>query len=317
MIVCKTRYGSYDVLRSIMAFIVIANHSMIFGEISNDLISIPVPVFYMISGYFCYRSDGINEHEVVKKQFKKCVKVLLMSYVFYAIFHIVYCGITRNEYMFSISTLYTCCNLFCPPLWYLHSYVYMLLLILLLHTVKIHLNNVISPLFVSVIIISAYVMLHIKTIPMLVQHVYCYSLAFYILGQAMKKYENLWKNRFRLFHIIILLILITVIGFINRYYQIDVYQYTIATILISMNLFILFGNINISAKKWIAKVGRKYSLHVYIFHWIFVVLLNQMFSHMPLFVRLIYPLILLVLSLSVSVVYKWILSRLCNETFSN
>lgn len=46
------RNGSIDVLRAVMAFVVIVNHTCIFGMKMQDLLDCAVPVFLIISGYY-------------------------------------------------------------------------------------------------------------------------------------------------------------------------------------------------------------------------------------------------------------------------
>ena len=304
------RNGSIDALRIIMALFVVTNHSMVFDKLTHDVLAMAVPVFYIITGYFLGGHDYDRECKIVKRQLIKITRILLWSYLLYAIFHVIYCQISGKHMMFNLSTLWTCCNNFGDPLWYLHTYAYMLLCVILMHKCQFHMSKLIKPTTIISIILSAYILSHVECIPELIKRVYCHAFAFVIVGQSLKQYEHIWKTHLKKWHLIVCLFGLATIGVLNGIYLIDRMTYSIVTWLLAMNALMLFCKLNIQNKHWLAKLGREYSLYVYIFHWMFVVILTPISYHYPPYIRLLYPIILFAITLLFSVVYKRIYNLL-------
>ena len=75
------RNGSIDVLRAVMAFVVIVNHTCIFGMKMQDLLDCAVPVFLIISGYYFHSTSMEEEKRKLRKAISK-ISYLFVGSVF-------------------------------------------------------------------------------------------------------------------------------------------------------------------------------------------------------------------------------------------
>lgn len=75
------RNGSIDVLRAVMAFVVIVNHTCIFGMKMQDLLDCAVPVFLIISGYYFHSTSMEKEKRKLRKAISK-ISYLFVGSVF-------------------------------------------------------------------------------------------------------------------------------------------------------------------------------------------------------------------------------------------
>lgn len=126
------RNGSIDTLRLLMAFIVVVNHTCIFGLMVQDYIDCAVPVFLIISGYYFSTNTLYSEISKIKKTCWKLLKILLGAFCLYIVWDFLKYCIWNEESTYSWNTLWTCRNLFCPPLWYVHSLLYLMLFFLII-----------------------------------------------------------------------------------------------------------------------------------------------------------------------------------------
>lgn len=78
--------------------------------------------------------------------------------------------------------------------------------------------------------------------------------------------------------------------------------YHLPTVLFSVILFIIFLKLHISESNIFSMIGHKYSLHIYIVHWIFIELYQiGIIGCLPIYTR---PLVVMILSIVLSVLYE-------------
>lgn len=135
------RNGSIDALRFILAFIVVTNHTCIFGLYAQDIIDCAVPVFLMISGYYFTPSTLEEERARYVKNIKKLTPILIGSILLYILWDAVKYYIFGKNTPYSISTLWTCTNLFCPPLWYIQAFLYLNMILWAVTTISCYLRK--------------------------------------------------------------------------------------------------------------------------------------------------------------------------------
>ncbi len=125
------RNHSLDMFRLICAFLVIIVHSQ---HISNVFLQpamgVAVPCFFMLSGYNIYDKDTNQTHKNIQKALRKTIYLLIYISIIYALLEF-------STDQLNIKNLYRiiCFNrpIFGAHLWYLYSYLYILLLIKTCH----------------------------------------------------------------------------------------------------------------------------------------------------------------------------------------
>ncbi|SDQ22655.1 Surface polysaccharide O-acyltransferase, integral membrane enzyme [Prevotella sp. khp1] len=275
------RNGSIDALRLILAFIVVTNHTCIFGLYAQDIIDCAVPVFLMISGYYFTPSTLEEEKARYAKNIKKLTPILIGSILLYILWDVVKYYIFEINTPYSISTLWTCANLFCPPLWYIHAFLYLNVILWVVTTISSHLNKEVSirktPTFV-LLLIAFLLWVFIKSQYHIIfgwNIILCF--VFFVIGVLIRRFSiNNFDNRLVIamggaFSIFISVVL-RKYG-IQELSGLDI-AYHFPTVLLSICLLLLFAKLHISSTNVISQVGRKYSLHIYIVHWMIIEIFN-------------------------------------------
>lgn len=301
------RNGSIDALRFILAFIVVTNHTCIFGKYAQDMIDCAVPVFLMISGYYFMPSTLVDERARYSKNVKKLSFILIGSILLYILWDVVKYYIFGKNTPYSISTLWTCTNLFCPPLWYIQAFLYLNMILWAVTTISSYLRKEISirktPSFVLLLIVFSLWMFLKSHYHIIFGWNIILCFVFFAMGVLIRRSAiNSFANRFVLAMGGAISILLSVV---LRYYSIndssglDV-AYHFPTIAFSICLLLFFSKLHISSTNVVSQVGCKYSLHIYIVHWMIIEIfsLANNFQNPPLIRPFAVTLITLLLSMS-------------------
>jgi len=162
----SSRIASVDVMRFVMAFLVVAIHCPFAGKAGDVFITYgktAVPFFLVICGYMLYRDDVSLMMKRLIKQTKRILVLYVASNVFYALAKALYNKMTLGN--FDISDSFTSKAIkdfllynfspFSEHLWYLGSLLYALVVLLVLNKLKI----VKYVVFAGPVLIAAYVAL--------------------------------------------------------------------------------------------------------------------------------------------------------------
>lgn len=304
------RNGSIDSLRLLLAFVVVINHTCIFGQYVQDIIDCAVPVFLMISGYFFQPKSVKEEYDSYIKNIRKLTPIILgalLLYLSWDLLKYLAWGIITH---YSITTLWTCTNLFCPPLWYIQSFLYMnvILLSIIKISQKIGCNIALCLVPLRYLLLFAICLwLCLKGIlqdsPFGWNIILCF--VFFIFGFCIRKcsIDKLNLPWIALGGVISIAssVMFRYIGLIDSG-GLSV-AYHMPTVAFSVILFISALKIKISPYNLLSRIGRVYSLYIYIVHWIFIEFYTiGIWGKLPVFSR---PLIVLIASLSLSMLYVY------------
>lgn len=189
-----SRNGSIDVLRLLLAFIVVVNHTCIFGAKLQDTIDCAVPVFLMISGYYFYSNRMEEEIMKCRKSVAKLFSIMLGSVMLYVLWDVAKFQIWGEHTEYSIYTLFTCTNYFCPPLWYIHAMLYLYAFLYLIETTfkRLHIDFSLSrqP---AILLVLAFITLRMLMGYYSSSHNIVLCLSFLILGLVQAKIK--WSVR--------------------------------------------------------------------------------------------------------------------------
>ena len=135
----KTRYDGLDVLKTISAFLVICAHEPFpgkFGYYLADIVSVAVPCFFMISGFFY---PSVIKRGSENKQLLKVFKITLIALACYFVWTWFFYKISDQDFSYIINRLFSFKGsvkmiffngaIFGYHLWYMLAFVWVLLIV--------------------------------------------------------------------------------------------------------------------------------------------------------------------------------------------
>lgn len=129
-------YKSFDVIKIILSFFVIALHVNVFTTSSIELrfLRLAVPVFFIISGFFLQKSYATGGLEKINKYIKKTLKLyLLYTLIYFPLtlfaFYQSEKPITHCLFAFIRNVIFVGENSYSYPLWYLLALIYATIMI--------------------------------------------------------------------------------------------------------------------------------------------------------------------------------------------
>lgn len=295
----ENRVYSFDTIKCVAAFLVVSLHTPslpipLISSFIPDVARIAVPLFLMISGYLTFSFDHLILKKTIQKSLRKSFRLLIFSIFFY-LFVDIYAFQNLNylkeqfhlflslDFWFFGTVPYT------PVSWYLVAYIYSLLLYFFFK--KINLND---KLFVLVIIIFLLIWLisgsyqsffFSKTIPWQYNTSWIMALPFFLIGTFFRKFESKihefnWSN----IYLIILILAFILFSFLEHILIKKITNTSVngtgyfSTCFLAVLLFTLclknkeFGKTSI----W-NKIGKDYSLYIFIFHVAFSYIICRIF----------------------------------------
>lgn len=266
------RNVNLDVLRIAMAFFVVCIHSEFPFKVKvSPIIDIAVPVFFMLSGWFFQPRNLEEQGTKLKNVLKSIVIIYFQATALYLIWRMPMYMFTNLPFEASWGDLLTCENTFGAHLWYLHCYIYALLVLYLLTSLNLNLNKLSICLLISCVMLCAGMISSYNIIePSLgIRRVLFIAIGFFLMGKSIRCFKDrIW---FSLFVVIILLIgsALFVIEYICDLRQhIAKYTYLTSTYFLAIGLMSLFAKLpeikNSLIWNYLAKIGCKDSLsHLY------------------------------------------------------
>ena len=280
----STRNYSIDILKLFCALLVVFIHvDFNYNKYILPVTRCAVPVFLIISGYFLYdkESSGMKQ-ENIEKNIARIVKLTLWSTLFYFVYFFVLRIIAGERGgqipSQSVWLKWICYNvtIYGEHLWYLFAYIYVLLIVLLANRF-----GKLNCLFYWIpILLLANLLLGMYSKPVFeIQFPYYYTrnflllaLPFFLIGAFFKKHEDkilgLIKTSYLIGGVIFCFVMLYVEKVILDSFSVswggsDLF---FCSIFLAVFLFLLSLSIKNLHISWIAKMGEKDSLYIYIFH---------------------------------------------------
>lgn len=313
----SARNGSIDVLRLFLAFLVVANHSCIFGLKSQDYLDCAVPGFLIITGYFFPTKDLSSEFEKIKRTCKKLLGIILGTVCLYLVWDLIKYCIWDETTPYSLSTLYTCRNYFCPPLWYVQALLYLMVLflcidklLLISHHEKYHVSNLPAWILATIIIV-VWGLFKLGIVQLLPNDNNAICLVYLFIGILIRRYPISIKNKWLIFIGVGIIIINTILktnGINLEGGAKTCYHYS--TVILSVVIFLFFKNLNIKSTHSLARWGLKCSMHIYVVHWIFIEIWYDNRNGIPYILQFVIPFVIFALSILASFIYQYICKRL-------
>ncbi|MBQ6271678.1 MAG: acyltransferase [Clostridiales bacterium] len=275
----KSRIHSIDVMRGIMAFLVVAIHWPFDGKAGDVFITFgktAVPFFLVVCGYLLFREDGSEMMNRLKKQTKRIFLFFVLANAFYIGMYALYShkmsgSWTDFKACFKVKPImnFLLYNypLYSEHLWYLGSLLYALLILMLLHKLKV----LKYAMYLAPALVAAYVVLAHMGIGEFYQlrNAIFIGLGYTMMGMLIRRYE---KKILGIKHIgAILLILFAVCSFaaiyeLNHYTKGTAVPFIGAEIMTYVIVLLCLRFPNFGIGTFAEKFGREYSLPIYIMH---------------------------------------------------
>lgn len=273
-----SRNHSIDVMRIIMAFLVVTIHWPFDGKAGNVFITFgktAVPFFLVVCGYMLYRDDSKKMMKRLLKQTKRMLIFFVGANLFYGVVTAIGDKITMGRidmrpYFTSKKILDFVLYNFSPfseHLWFLGSLLYALVILLILNKIKILKHAV----FAGPVLIAAYVILSHLNIgePYQLRNAILVGLSYPLTGMLIRRFE---KNILNIKFISIILPVLAVIASVVAIFELNTYKkgvevpfvgcevLTIVLVLLCLK-FPKFG-----MGTYAEKIGKRSSLGIYIMH---------------------------------------------------
>ncbi|MCR5617485.1 MAG: acyltransferase [Clostridiales bacterium] len=273
-----SRNHSIDVMRIIMAFLVVTIHWPFDGKAGNVFFTFgktAVPFFLVICGYMLYRDDSKEMMKRLLKQTKRMLIFFVGANLFYgvvtAIGDLISMGrIDMKPYFTSKKILDFVLYNFSPfseHLWFLGSLLYALIILLILNKLKV----VKYAVFAGPLLIAAYVILSHLNVgePYQLRNAILVGLSYPLTGMLIRRFE---KNILSIKFISVILIVLSILASAAAIFELNTYKrgvevpfvgcevLTIVLVLLCLK-FPEFG-----MGTYAEKLGRRSSLGIYIMH---------------------------------------------------
>ena len=328
----KNRKIGLDILKFIVAFLVICIHAPFEGEFGKYLIAIArcaVPVFFMITGFFYNEQIDSSKSN---KQILKVLKLCIFSNILYIMFQMIIYLIDKKNPIILFNNIFnrTAITNFIlynnSPvyfhLWYLNSLLYVLVVMKFVNKYKfMKYMYIVTPVLLMLDLIYgkySLLLLH-KEIPYIhVRNFLFVGIPYFCIGNYINKkiYNKIKEKDNRKY--IFLIIVFVVSTILERYLLIEfninaTRDHYISTTFLSTFLFLYFllyknnGEKKNKYENFIAKIGREYSLLIYIIHPAVIEILNRILINFKIYKKE-YPIFIFVFTLILCICYKKIYS---------
>lgn len=329
------RINSIDALRIIAAFFIICIHTNYFGkDVISTIAKFAVPVFFMISGYFFIGSKKESQLRSIKKIF---ILVVLSNLLF------LFVQVAISVLQHNISGFLDCFSLnsilkffilnespFGVHLWFLSALLYCMIIAYFLSKIKINKRIIFFGallLLAGDLVFGKYslVVFGCSFSPLLARNFLFLGLPNFYIGSLFK---TIPKEKFKISNsvLVVLTVLFCATTLAEKYLLDNLNiagnrEHYISTTLLAVAVFALavknpaYDNKRIIA--FLADLGRKYSLFIYIFHILVCYVLKMLRSHIALIDTIgnyTEPFVVFAISLLIAIFYYKVKDLIAKKT---
>ena len=279
---------SIDVMRIVMAFLVVAIHLPFDGKAGSVFITYgktAVPFFLVICGYFLYRDDIREMRKRLVKQTKRILIFFIASNVFYAVFYAIYLRVTEGSFK-GVNECFTSKALqkfllynfspFSEHLWYLGSLLYALVILLVLNKLRF----VKQVMYTAPFLVAGYVVLSHLGIGegYQLRNAILVGLGYTMMGMLIRRFEKKildHKATAPVLWIVFAICCVTAIFELNHYKKGIAVPFVSCEILVYVIALLCLKYPDFGKDTFAEWLGRECSLTVYILHisvWLLMVM---------------------------------------------
>lgn len=291
------RLYSIDLLKMLCAILVIFIH--VWTPYRNYVLPITrcaVPCFFIISGYLVYSVNKLIFEEHLQRSVKNIFKIFVWSTILFAFIKFLL-AFKNNDFDFlQLSTLRDFIlfneNPFGFHLWYINAYLYTLLIIFFFAKKNklIYIYRTIPFLLLMDLCLGKYsFVLWNKEFPYTyTRNFLCVGIPYFSIGMLIKQYKKqiLKFNYLYLFTFsgIILFSLGSMVEYkiLVEFNKNTVRDHYISSTFLAISLFLFFVTLKSNKSTFLSRLGEKYSLYIYIFHPLFIILFVDINKYLPI-----------------------------------
>ena len=251
----------------------------VIGDLIIYAFRFPVPIFFMITGYYSYG----KERTWIFKRALGTLKMLLLTELFYGGWHVIMTLLDNGSLSLYLSTLegvqhpvrtFFCGTLFNPTLWYLYAAFWTYVIFYLLGTErhKIWSYALIPVLLCGQIFGRFYWQNHydINQAIYWFRSAFLFGLPMTLLGSLLAEKAQWIKERFSLFQSFLITALGGVIMIVEYFVSGQYMDFHLSTVFISGGLFMMAMTFPAANPKGVlsavANIGRRFSMWIYLLH---------------------------------------------------
>lgn len=329
------RIKSLDSFKTIACLMVVFIHASNSGVIEENIIPltrIAVPFFFMVTGFFMYKS---NKH-AIKKQIHKVINLVVVSNLFYFFVELFQNPDLKRSFYDLVVTIFdyktilkfTLFNVepfkIAEHLWYLLAILYVLLIYKQLSGTKYEriLIKIVPILLITDLIFGKYswIIFHREFPYILLRNYIFVGLPYFYIGYIIrenyehKKFVNYKNSNLICFIIFFIVTSILEKNLISLFGHVPARDHYISTTFLVISLFIfLINNPEFLSNNLINDIGKKYSTYIYVIHPFLIYLFNGTVLNLPIFFITVYktlsPFIIFVISLLISIFIDIVFNR--------
>ena len=253
--------------------VVVIHTESAYRTITNPITTCAVPGFFLISGYFIF---GDKMEEKLKRSLKKIIRITVWSSAIYALLYFYKYMHHGTPSVFTIQALIRFLlyneNPFIYHLWYLNAYIYVLIIMLIVSRLKLQtkIMVLIPILIISDLLLGRYSHFLFGN-DFGLSYIFGWlhdGLPYFLLGGFIKLRSS--KNRgcknSNSFLLLCGFIFIAILSLAEDKLPLSGGDRYISTVFLTIFLFLLFRSINIKGNNLLARIGKRDSLYIYIYH---------------------------------------------------
>lgn len=293
------RSGSIDALKCLLAFMVVVIHTeSAYKTAMSPITACAVPGFFLISGYFIF---GNKMEEKLKHSLKRIIIITVWSSAIYAFLYFYKHMHHGTPSVFTRQTLIRFLlyneNPFIYHLWYLNAYIYVLIIILILLKLRLQTKiMVLIPVFIIADLFLGRYSHFLFGKDFGLSYIFGWlhdGLPYFLLGGFIKMCysEGKGDKNANSFLLLCGCVLFTILSLAEDKLPLSGGDKYITTVFLTTCLFLYYKSVNIKGSNYLAKIGRRDSLYIYIFHPIIIDVLTFINAKTDILHNNIYPLV--------------------------
>lgn len=311
----ENRNYTLDALRTVGAFSVIVLHTHYDGILANNIINAiflcarwAVPFFFLASGYFFEKKSRLNLDIEFTKSLKYLLGIFIVSNTIYSLVALQTVYYSAKDVL-SIRSI-VLGNWF--HLWFISSMIIGYTSLWFIISIGMEKAMVFIAFFILVLalVIGPYATFNTLNVDLYFSK-FIVSIPFLFIGFLYSKH-NLSKN-FKT----ISCVLIIIIGLASMFIENSIiynwskpvlinHEYLFGTFLLAIGIFMLSLNIGISKENVLSKIGRKYSLMIYLYHPLLILVISSVMKKITkmnqFYMLWLNPMSIFILTLSIIVI---------------
>lgn len=260
-----------------------------FGQAVQAVARFAVPFFFMVSGYYCYRKDYQGVAKGVKKIWH-IAKITICAYLFYIVVALLDNKLLggTNEFDFSLGQIIHVAIFSVPSnvpgqLWFLIALLEIYIIYFFFDLFRVNKLKYIMAIitFISMIMLAQgawYFEYH--SAPNFYRNAWIEGFSFFTLGYFLHNQED--KIKIKNKTLIIFIVFSTILSIVERFACGRIFAVHLFTIPLVMSLFVYAIKNSESHAGKIQKIGKKYSMYVYILHMFFWTYFDRLIEFLSL-----------------------------------